>query len=293
MKMLSKIWAAATGAILTLAACQTSNTTDPAAEAKANAGAIVEGVSGLGVDRNKGVPLPAEVQPVETKIYEENSWEENQKFVVAGMVDNKSGKWQRLFLKVTFKNAAGNPVKVNGEDQVYLPVATSVVPPLGRSTFCWTFDQFAFSEPIKTALVESAGGIPAQPKNLLTAEDISMVSVQSGQASAISQNPDSAKVLNTTAVGSQISCNVLNPFDKTVLKPMTQFVIYGNDSKIWYATVVPIDSSDQMVYASKSGPLAGKEKRVVGVGILHRAMPAGLQKVGIHRVEFLPFDATE
>ncbi len=276
--------------LIFLAACQSHPQVSE--EAKSNAGAYIDGLSQQGFDRNKGVPLPALVEPIETKISGLNYWSENLKFVVAGMVENPTNKWYRFYLKVTFRSASGQPVKVNSEDQVYIPVATSVIPPLGRSSFCWNFDQFAFSEPVASCEITVAGGTKEAEKLQLSASDQSMLNAKSGIASDPSKSADSSDMAKAEILGCQVSANIYNPFDKPVMKPMTQVIIYGKDQKIWYATVAPIDSSDQMIFAAKSGPIQPKEKRLIGMGILFQALPAELQKVGVLNIELLPFDGT-
>lgn len=240
-------------------------------------------------DRNKGIKLPAAaLDSAKITITDVNYWVENQQFVVAGILSNDALVWQKIYLRVTFQDANGKPVEVNGEPEMFIPATTNSVPPRGRSGFCWTWDMDKFSAPPARCTVSAAGAQQVSPKPIIVALDPSMVNVMTGGAKSVLDTN-----VQTTLAGHQASFAIFNGTDLVAQKPMVQMMIFGTDNKIWHSNVLVADSTDQVIYAGKSGPLMPREKRVIGFGMLLSALPAELQRVGVGRLEYFPFDGNQ
>ncbi len=237
-------------------------------------------------ERNKGIHVPDGGIEPQVNIVDLNYWYENQQFTIVGYCENHATNWQRLFLKVSFTDAQGKPLQVNDQPICYIPVASGVVPPSGRSAFSWTWDAFVFSggTPAKCE-VSGAAAFPVSAGVQLVALDPNAV-----QAMAVQNVPLSDTTQKAKPIGTQVSCTVYNPFEQEAKRPMTQVVLWGKDKKIWWAAVAPVDSSDVVIVSEHAGPMKAKEKRKVGTGVLHSAMPQGFQNAGFWKVEFLPFD---
>ena len=221
-----------------------------------------------------------------TTITDLNCWVEQGQFLVAGVCNNESGEWQKIWLDMTPLDANGRRLKVNGDSSSVLPTFSDAVPPHGRTSFFAAWPLSAFSGTPDSCIVKGGSALPVSSGPILIAVKKSGVRVIVPQAPG-----DTA----TKEIAWQVNVTVENPLDIKAYHPRTELLIFGRDQRLWFATVLNPEDEQQKQYvkAEKDGPMEPHEKRDIGANVFYDNLPKALREQTIDHVDFYPFEARE
>lgn len=216
-----------------------------------------------------------------------NCWVEKERFFVVGICDNLSNEWQKIWLRMTPMNQAGEPIKVNGAADALLPTFSDAVPPRGRTSFMAEWPLGAFSGIPDSCTVTGAGAIT------MTAGPILIASEKSGVKMLVGEPLGDSLVMVEKSW--QLNFVLENPLDMQALHPRVELLVYGTDQRLWFAGVLnPEDSLQQKVIkAEREGPMEPKEKRHVGAYVHYNNLPQFLKDNKIGYIDFQPFEARQ
>jgi len=214
-----------------------------------------------------------------------NCWVERGQFFVAGVCDNLSGNWLKIWLQMQPMDAKGKLITVNGAPSVVFPTFSDAVPPRGRTSFFVEWPLSAFPVMPDSCIVTGAGAVTLSPGPILVSTE------QGGVKMLVPAAP--GDTMSTVERAWQVHVMVENPLDVQAAHPRVELLVYGTDKRLWFASVLNPEDPNQkeVVNAEREGPMAPKEKRRFGARVFYDNMPQALQEKKIGRVEFQPFDA--
>ena len=227
--------------------------------------------------------MPSNATPVEIKITDLNCWVEQGQFFITGICSNETALWQRIWLNVVPRDAAGAPLKIKSSASAIVPTFSDAVPPKGRTSFLAGWPLADFSAPPANCTITCAGAQQQTPGPILLFEQISGVKMlkplQEGQPA-------------TEEVAWQINALLSNPLPLTAKHPRLELLLYGTDNKLWLSTLLnPEDPQTKPFLAlEKDGPIQPGEKRSIGITAYYDRMPQALKALKIGRVEVLGFE---
>lgn len=226
---------------------------------------------------------PASADTAHVRIGDLNCWTEQGQFFVVGTCDNRAGTWQRIWLRMEATDNSGQPLRCNDQPSAVFPTCSRAVPPLGRTSFLVGWPLTAFSGRPANCKVTGAGAMLESPGAVLIGTEQSGVRVLA---------PDPADASKTIEKGWQASVLIQNPLNLPAERPCTELLIYGKDQRLWFSQILDPNAPAlrDILSSTGSGPLAPQEQRRVSTQIFYPNLPQPLQKSGIGRVEFLPFD---
>lgn len=227
--------------------------------------------------------LPPDAATVQVKITDLNFWVEQGQFFVTGVCVNESAAWQQLWLKATFSDAAGTPLKIKNLPGAVVPVFSSAMPPQGRSAFFAGWPLELFSGVPASVQLACAGAKSVAPGPILLVEQVS------GVRMAVPKEPGAPA---TEEIAWQISATINNILPQTAHHPQIELLLYGTDQRLWFSmSLNPEDEQfKQLIALDKTGPMAPGEKRNVGVYAFYERMPQALKEQKIGRADMLAFD---
>jgi hypothetical protein len=71
-----------------------------------------------------------------------------------------------------------------------------------------------------------------------------------------------------------------NPLPQSARHPKLELLLYGTDNKLWFSTLLDPDDPQykSLIVSEKAGPMAGGEKRELGISVHYDQLPAALRK---------------
>ncbi len=213
-----------------------------------------------------------------------NCWVEEGQFFVIGICNNDAHEWQKIWLAMTPLDAEGRPMKVNGDSSGVFVTFSDAVPPRGRTSFFASWPLSAFPAPPDSCIVKGAAALP------LTAGPILIAREQSGVKMLVPEKPGDTTQLERAWL---VNVVVENPLDMMSAHPKVEMLLYGNDNRLWFASVLDPEDEQQKQYvkAERNGPMEPKERRRIGTNVYYDDLPKALKEQKIGRVEFLAFEA--
>jgi hypothetical protein len=228
--------------------------------------------------------LPAGAVPSRIRVTDLNYWTEQGQFFVTGVCINESGVWEQIWLNVSFTGEQGRPLSAGGAASAVIPTFSGAVPPMGRTAFFAGWPLSVFSGVPAACTVREEGSLKVSPGAILLTENVGGVRMMVPEAPGKPASVEAAW---------QISAVLNNPLPQTAQHPKLELLLFGTDRKLWFSTVLdPGDSLyKSLIVMDKTGPMAGGEKRELGISVHYDQLPAALREKKIGRVELLAFDA--
>ncbi len=227
--------------------------------------------------------LPAGARPSGIRIADLNYWTEQGQFFVTGVCVNESGTWEQIWLNVALADGKGGALKIGGAGSAIIPAFSAAVPPMGRTSFFAGWPLSAISGVPEACTVREEGSLKAAPGAILLTENVGGVRMMVPEAPGKPTSVEAAW---------QISAVLNNPLPQPANHPKLELLLYGTDKKLWFSTLLDPDDPKykSLIVSSKSGPMAGGEKRELGISVYYEQLPAALREKKIGRVELLAFD---
>jgi len=236
---------------------------------------------------NSTVAMPPNAGPANVSISDMNCWVEKGQFFVTGICDNAADEWQKIWLRMSPLDQAGNPLNVDGAPDAVFATFSDAVPPRGRISFFAEWPLTSFSGTPDSCIVTGAGSTLVPPGPIL------VISENNGVKMLVPDTID-GKVVSVERAW-QVSTVVENPLDMRADHPRAELLIYDTDNRLWFITVLNPEDPGQkkMVSAEKEGPMVPYEKRRIGAVIYYDNLPQALKDKKIGRVEFQAFNAAQ
>lgn len=228
--------------------------------------------------------LPAGIAPSRIRITDLNYWTEQGQFFVTGVCVNESGAWEQIWLNVALTDEQGRALSVGGAASAVIPAFSSAVPPMGRTTFFAGWPLSGISGVPAACTVREEGSLKVAPGAILLTENVGGVRMMVPEAPGKPTSVEAAW---------QISAVLNNPLPQSARHPKLELLLYGTDNKLWFSTLLDPDDPQykSLIVSEKAGPMAGGEKRELGISVHYDQLPAALREKKIGRVELLAFDA--
>lgn len=231
--------------------------------------------------------MPAEAGAAQVNITELNCWVEQGHFFIAGICDNLSPEWQKIWLKMTPMDSEGKPLKVNGEAASVFRPFSDAVAPRGRTSFFagWPLDQFSGTP--DSCVISGAGAV------VVNAGPILVVTEQSGVKMLLHEQVGDSLV--GTEKAWQLSILVENPLELQAAHPRIEMLVYGTDKRLWYVSVLNPEDPAQQQYLKpeREGPMAPREKRRFAAFLSYENLPQALKEKKIWRIDYQAFNAQQ
>ncbi|MBL7828672.1 MAG: hypothetical protein JNJ57_18705 [Saprospiraceae bacterium] len=227
--------------------------------------------------------LPANASPAQVKVTDINAWVEQGRFFVTGVCSNESAAWQQIWLKVEPLDAAGNALQIKGAPAVIIATFSSGVPPKGRTSFFEGWPLADFSGTPASCRISGAGALQKPAGPVLLVEQVGGVKMMA---------PNAPGQPATEEIAWQIGGVLNNPMPMEAQHLRFELMLYGTDNRLWFSMLLnPEDPQfKQLIALEKPGPLAGGEKRQVGIYAYYERLPQALKAQKIGRAELLAFD---
>ena len=228
--------------------------------------------------------LPAGIAPSRVRIDDLNYWTEQGQFFVTGVCVNESGVWEQIWLNVAVTDEQGKALTVGGAVSAVIPTFSGAVPPMGRTTFFAGWPLSAISGVPAVCTVREEGSLKVASGAILLTEQVGGVRMMV---------PEAPGKPTTVEAAWQISAVLNNPLPLPAKHPKLELLLYGTDNKLWFSTLLDPDDPryKSLIVTDKTGPMAGEEKRDLGITVHYDQLPAALREKKIGRVELLAFDA--
>lgn len=232
--------------------------------------------------------LPANLVAINATVTDLNCWMENDVFFVAGICDNTSDNWQKIWLRMEPIDNKGRSISVNNLPSAGFSALSEAVPPRGRTAFCSSWKLTDFSGTPDSARIFVAGGEPRLPGAVIIAQEPSGVRMMASTATP--NDPGYMK-----EVGWQCGMVMNNPLNIPANHPRVEILIYGTDKRLWVAMVLNPEDAKQrsFITVDGEGPLKPQEKRHLDCKMYYYLLPNRLKQIMIGKVEFLAFDARD
>ncbi|MCW5920849.1 MAG: hypothetical protein KIS77_00750 [Saprospiraceae bacterium] len=230
---------------------------------------------------------PADTISAQVSIVDLNCWVEQERFFVAGICDNLSSDWQKIWLKMSPLDAAGNPLTINGEASASLATFSEAVPPRGRTSFFAEWSLKTFSGTPDSCIISGNGA------QVLAAGPILVTGEYSGVRALYPEQVGDSVISVEKAWHANLV--IENPLNLVANHPRVAMLLYGTDNRLWFVTVLNPEDSLQRAYVSaeRQGPMQPQEKRRLGAIITYDNLPSALKENKIGRVDFQPFESRQ
>ena len=230
--------------------------------------------------------LPADLTVTNVVITNLNCWREQGVFFMAGICDNNTDNWQKIWLRMEPMDSTGRSITVSNAPSAVFAAFSEAVPPRGRTSFFYGWKLTDFTGVPDSARVFVAGGEPRTPGAVVIAQEPSGVRMMASTATP--KDPGYMK-----EVGWQCAMVMNNPLDSTAVHPRAEILIYGTDNRLWLAMVLNQENAEQrsFITVDGEGPLKAHEKRHLDCKMYYYHLPNRLKEIKIGKVEFLAFDA--
>jgi hypothetical protein len=228
--------------------------------------------------------LPAGAAPLGIRVTDLNYWTEHGQLFVTGVCVNESGAWEQAWLNVSVTDEHGNPLTIGGASSAIIPTFSGAVPPVGRTSFFAGWPLSAISGVPAACSVREEGSVKVASGAILITENVGGVRMMVPEAPGKPTSIEAAW---------QISAVLNNPLPLPASHPKLELLLYGTDSKLWFSTLLDPDDPQykSLIVSEKNGPMAGGEKRELGISVHYDRLPSALREKKIGRVELLAFDA--
>ena len=231
---------------------------------------------------NDPMVMPEDAIKAETSVSDFNCWTELNMFIITGICNNESAKWQRIWLRAVINDKDGKVVPFKGHPDVVFRAFSDAIPPRGRSSFMIALPLSGFGGVPDTCQISGAGAITMNEGPVLIASDIGVVRLLQPNTQIESGRKASVKISNPQP-------------GRAVDNPKFEVLLYGQDNRLWMAQVVtPIDSTfirNNHLVSDGEGPIPGAGSRTYGFDLVTQGLPAALQNGKLGRIDFLPFEA--
>lgn len=228
----------------------------------------------------KSSEMPAGAKPVAVQITDLNCFIERGQFFVTGICNNSTNQWQQIWLRMEPSKRDGKAIYMQGERGAVFPVFSAAIPPKGRSAFFQGWDGKLFTGVPDTCSVVCAGAIPAEAGPILLVEEKSMVRMVTPAVTG--KEPQE--------IGRQFSAVVSNPLDKPAKHPCVEVLLYGNDKRLWFVSLLDLTQELPTLRQDGSGDIAPGTKRRFNTEINYYNLPAQLVTHKIGAVDAFSFE---
>lgn len=227
--------------------------------------------------------MPANAQPATIDINDLNFWVEGEYFYVVGVVDDRSSKWSRVWVKLQVTDEDGDVLKFDGNKEINVPTFSDALPPGGRTSFFAGFPLNKFNGTPAKAQVANAYFVPVDPGAILVVSQFTGVLIMT---------PKPGDSVSTVERGWSMGGFVENPLPQFPCNNLRgELLVYGKDEQLYLSQLVLSDGENPTLLMGKPGPLLPGEKRRVGASVMYDKAPRMLDSIKIGRVELQPFDA--
>ncbi len=231
-------------------------------------------------------PLPEKSDTFDVTFRDTNFWIEGDSiFCVTGIVDNKRMNWQKIWLRVDMKDAAGAPVSIKGRDALILRAFSEAVPPFGASSFFYTI-------PLKRLSARPANCTFSGAASQNVAEGPILVGGMQSNVKAFSGPDTFANTDDRRESAWLITTDITNPLPLIANHPRLNVLVYGRDQKLWFSQVLnPEDTLTKMVVMQPPAPIAGGTSASAFFQVNYGGLPNILNQTRIGRIDVMLFDA--
>lgn len=227
--------------------------------------------------------MPADAQPATININDLNFWVEGEYFYVVGIVDDRSNKWSRVWVKLQVTDKDGDVLKFDGDKEIIVPTFSDALPPSGRTSFFAGFPLQKFNGTPSKAKIANAYFVPVAPGPILIVSEFSGVLIMT---------PKPGDSVSTVERGWSMGGFVDNPLPQFPCNNLRgELLVYGKDEQLYLSQLVISDGDNPSLLLEKKGPILPGQKVRVGATVLYDHAPRILDSIKIGRVELQPFDA--
>lgn len=228
--------------------------------------------------------LPAGAQQIPVGFRDMNAYTSNGYFCIVSRVDNGTDLWQKIWVKSELLDAEGNTLSVEGDTSLLLQTFSDAVPPRGATSFFCAIPLDKVSGVPVNCRLEGAGAIPKSAGPILLATDIG------GVRAMYPDKKDSVTVKVVEQIF-MVQGAIENPLNLTAYHPKIVFLVYGNDTRLYFAQMIDPEKPNPSFRQDGFGPLNPQDKRPFTYQIHYEMLPDPLKEMLIGRVDVEVFES--
>ncbi|MDX2135658.1 MAG: hypothetical protein SFV52_12770 [Saprospiraceae bacterium] len=226
-------------------------------------------------------PMPKEAtDSVQLTFSDVHYWSEAGYFNVVGLANNTDYRWRRMWVRITPLDAGGQPLSVDKQPGVVVPVMADAVPPRGRSSFFASIPLDKIDGTPADCRLGTAGVTEVESGPILIPAEISGV--------RILVHPEGGGEPRETGWTTRVS--VTNPLPFEARHPCLEALVYGKDGKLWYSQLLDPLVDSTVVMQEYPGPIPAEGSKWMAFNISYQGLPQALRDSLIRNVDIQCFN---
>ncbi len=227
--------------------------------------------------------IPPSAKIVNANVNSVHVWIDKGNVCLAGIVSNMSAEWHKYWLEASPVDQSGRPIAFNGHSGVVVSPHCDAVPPSSRTSFFASWPLNSFSGTPHNFNFKAWAEVQ-KPGPVLSIPATSAIQMSVPQPTGQNLKPE---------VAWQMTGALMNPLNMVAAHPRIEVLVFGNDQKLWFATVFnPEDQAMRKIFSwDREGPLKPKEERQFNLQVYTLGMADSLKDLGIKKIDLIPFNA--